>query len=334
MPGASALRAAVEAELEGVSLHELRHAVEALSASYRSAPTSAPTLDDAQRLAYLAVRMPATHAAMATVLAEAARTIPGEVASLIDLGAGPGTTLWAAADAFPSLTHATLVDRDAAMLTLGAQLWRRHPRAPGLQVVHQAEAIGTRQATSADVVTMSYVLGELAGARARDAVDAAFTATRLAIVIVEPGTPRGYQAILEARAALIEKGAVIVAPCPHARACPLTGADWCHFAARLERSRAHRLLKDATLAWEDEKYLVPDCRASARAGLSITHSPAAADHEGPHCPFALYRGGIEEPGRPSLGSRPVARGTTRKMGRYLARPSGGAGLTHQLCSPF
>ena len=37
-------------------------------------------------------------------------------------------------------------------------------------------------------------------------------------------------------------------------ACPLDAPDWCHFTQRLPRSQAHRQLKSAELAYEDERF--------------------------------------------------------------------------------
>jgi ribosomal protein RSM22 (predicted rRNA methylase) len=73
-------------------------------------------------------------------------------------------------------------------------------------------------------------------------------------VLVEPGTPAGYRRILTARQQLIDAGLGIVAPCPHSGPCPLVGADWCHFAARVNRSSLHRRIKGGTLGHEDEKF--------------------------------------------------------------------------------
>jgi ribosomal protein RSM22 (predicted rRNA methylase) len=56
------------------------------------------------------------------------------------------------------------------------------------------------------------------------------------------------------RADLIAAGGHVLAPCPHEHACPMTENDWCHFAARVERSALHRKLKAASLGYEDEKY--------------------------------------------------------------------------------
>ncbi len=85
-------------------------------------------------------------------------------------------------------------------------------------------------------------------------------------MIVEPGTPAGWQRILDARAALIAQGAHIAAPCAHQQECPLVAPDWCHFSRRVARSRIHRLTKDAEVPWEDEKFIY----LAATRDLSLT----------------------------------------------------------------
>jgi len=46
----------------------------------------------------------------------------------------------------------------------------------------------------------------------------------------------------------------VLAPCPHDAPCPLQSQDWCHFAQRLPRSRAHKQIKGADVPFEDEKF--------------------------------------------------------------------------------
>ncbi|MGA7482109.1 MAG: small ribosomal subunit Rsm22 family protein, partial [Bradyrhizobium sp.] len=78
--------------------------------------------------------------------------------------------------------------------------------------------------------------------------------TRDTLLVVEPGTPAGYARVIELRAQLIADGAHVAAPCPHDGPCPLSAPDWCHFAQRLPRLRAHIQLKGAELPFEDEKF--------------------------------------------------------------------------------
>lgn len=67
------------------------------------------------------------------------------------------------------------------------------------------------------------------------------TSSRLALVL-EPGTPRGYAGVLAARSLLVASGWHVLAPLPAGRSIPVAGrrGDWCHFAARLDRSALHR----------------------------------------------------------------------------------------------
>jgi ribosomal protein RSM22 (predicted rRNA methylase) len=105
-----------------------------------------------------------------------------------------------------------------------------------------------------DLVTLAFVLNELVPSARWPLVDRLWRLTTDTLLIVEPGTPAGWQRILAARRQLIEASAYVIAPCPHAFDCPVHPPDWCHFAQRVARSRLHRRAKGANLSWEDEKF--------------------------------------------------------------------------------
>jgi ribosomal protein RSM22 (predicted rRNA methylase) len=229
----------------------LARAASAVSARYRReagvGPLAIASAEEAR--AYLAARSPATFCAAADVFSRFAL----KPASILDIGAGPGTATLAALARWPEIREAALVEPNTHLRAAGADLLgRAHPE---VKTVWRAEGIAAAGLPQADLVVSGYMLNELPGG-VREAVRKMWQAARGALVIVEPGTPQGYQVILEARAALIEADAYIAAPCPHARACPLAGTEkWCHFSVRVERSRAHRRAKEgAVLAYEDEKF--------------------------------------------------------------------------------
>ncbi|RVA22640.1 methyltransferase type 11, partial [Mesorhizobium sp. M7D.F.Ca.US.004.03.1.1] len=107
----------------------------------------------------------------------------------------------------------------------------------------------------ADLVTCAYVLDEIIPASLPKLIGRLWQLTGDTLLIVEPGTPAGWQRILAVRRQLIEAGAHVLAPCPHQAPCPLAPPDWCHFSRRVARSRLHRLAKDADVPWEDEKFI-------------------------------------------------------------------------------
>ena len=101
------------------------------------------------------------------------------------------------------------------------------------------------------------------------------------LLVVEPGTPAGYARIIALRAQLIANGAHVAAPCPHDQRCPLLAPDWCHFAQRLPRLRAHIQLKGAELPFEDEKfsYVVLTRQPPAKRFARVLAPPAVGKVE-------------------------------------------------------
>ena len=203
--------------------------------------------------AYLSARLPATYAAVRASLKAAALALPAfSPRSLLDFGAGPGTALWAAADCWPDLRAATLVEASAAARSVGAQL--AEPTFAGVDWVDGDVTRPLPGLGQAELVTLCYVLDELSPAAIAPLVERLWTLTRGVLVIVEPGTPAGWRRVTAARAQLLEAGARLLAPCPHDAPCPLATPDWCHFSRRVARSRLHRLIKNADVPWEDEKF--------------------------------------------------------------------------------
>ena len=270
------LRAAADRILEGVALSDLRRAATLLSTRYRAELRDGRLhMDDELAVkAYLTTRLPATYAAVRMSLEAACIVLPDFAPrSLLDIGSGPGTALWAARDCWDTLSEARLIEASAAAHRVGASLAEH---LAGVSASWTASNVrdGLSGIATADLVTMAYVLDELEPAAIPALIDRLWALTGEMLVVVEPGTPAGWRRILAVRDQLISLGANIAAPCPHAAPCPLTAPDWCHFARRVARSRLHRLTKGGEVPWEDEKYIfVAASRTPAARPVSRVLAP-------------------------------------------------------------
>lgn len=253
------LQAILERETAHISPSKLSAAAKELSQRYRSPDRdtySSFMSTEAHRLAYLAVRLPSTYAIIQRVLQEIKRRMPQTfIKSILDIGAGPGTASWVAAECFPELQKATLLEQDGEWLTIGQRMMQATTKKV-LQAAewHQQGQLKASEHSNDDLVIMSYMVGEVPLDVLPGLISEGWKATNQVMVVVEPGTPHGFERIRQARQQLINEGAHIVAPCPHAGRCPMEKDDWCHFAQRLERSAFHVAIKDASLGYEDEKY--------------------------------------------------------------------------------
>jgi len=268
------LKAALDAKLEGVSRNDAAGRAASISQTYRDGGGSGAIKSETDALAYALARMPATYAAVVASLNALSDIRPDFApASLLDVGAGPGTATWAAAEAFSSLRDFTLLDANDALRELALDLVRKSARLRGMTYEPgQARSLVAR-ADAADLVVASYMIGEIGDAERESLAGLLWAKTRDTLLVVEPGTPAGYARIIALRAQLITDGAHVAAPCPHDGKCPLQPPDWCHFTQRLQRSRAHKQVKGAELPFEDERIAYV---ALTRAAVAVRPSRVLA----------------------------------------------------------
>lgn len=260
------LKSALDTRLHGLSRSDAAERSASISKTYRDGGGSGAIRSEADALAYALARMPATYAAVTASLNALAGIAPDFAPkSLLDVGAGPGTASWAAAEAFSSLSAFTLLDANRALRALALELGGASARLRGMTYRQGEARAELARADAADLVVASYVIGEISEAERKPLADLMWAKTRDTLLVVEPGTPAGHARILAVRAQLIASGARVAAPCPHDGRCPLEAPDWCHFTRRLPRSQAHRQLKSAELAYEDERF----------AYVALTRAPAA-----------------------------------------------------------
>lgn len=255
IPGA--LASALETLLAEANSADLSRAAQRLTERYQAgqASSAAGALTPDEALAYAAVRMPATYGAVSAAMDHLARQWPTfQPTTLLDVGAGPGTALWAAHAAFPSIERITALEREPAMRILAQRLgtlaqvpWLRH-------VTWLPQDIAKTAVHDYALVVAAYVLNELSFRDAWRVTDELWRHTEGALLLIEPGTPAGFERLRELRLRLLAAGAHVLAPCPHDDVCPMAGGDWCHFAERVSRSRRHRQLKGGDAPFEDEKY--------------------------------------------------------------------------------
>ena len=250
------LKAALDGKLQGFSRTDAARRSSQISTTYRAGGGSGTIKSEADALAYALARMPATYAAVAASLNALTEIAPDFAPeTLLDVGAGPGTASWAAAEAFSSLQDFTLLDANGTLSRLALDLAQNSTRLADCRYLPGDAGANLAEVSQADLVVASYVIGELGERDQRALTEMMWAKARHALVVIEPGTPAGYARILALRQQLIAAGAFVAAPCPHEKPCPLTAPDWCHFSQRLPRSQAHRQIKGAEVPFEDERFI-------------------------------------------------------------------------------
>lgn len=211
--------------------------------------------DVPQALAYCVHRLPAVYACTSRVLQEIRWRRPEwSPQSVIDLGSGPGTMVWSTKEVWPEIQSFVGIEPSEGMRYCAERLLR------GLKHVRYMRYLPKVATEKHDLSVASYVLSELPSSERLDHVRQLWDHTQEGglMVLVEPGTPLGFEILLNVRESLLKgahAAAKVVAPCPHHHACPMPADSWCHFSQRLQRIPVQvRSKKDASKNWEDEKF--------------------------------------------------------------------------------
>lgn len=214
-------------------------------------------------IAYLGLRFPATYAQIASALSQIQERVPAfQPKSVLELGCGPGTGIWAAKSVWPSLSSATGLDQEQLFLTLAEEIHYDSKMHLDTTWVKSSilKWITTEDAKTYDLIIIANVFNELTDEE-RDRVLEKISARSSGIVVlVEPGTAVGN--------AIVQKVSSTIAPTHHLIAPyidnTLVTSDeyWIHFSQRLQRPefqrRIRQSMRDSALMasdWEDAKYV-------------------------------------------------------------------------------
>jgi ribosomal protein RSM22 (predicted rRNA methylase) len=164
-------------------------------------------------LAYLALRIPSTYSHIFGALSSIKELSPTWTPkSILDIGTGPGVGVWAAKEVFSTIQEAVLYERDQNFVDIGQKIsetldgiqydWQQVDISKSLPILDQ----------QFDLVILSSVINELNEKTRSHILDFAGKVCRGVILIVEPGTPIGFEAIQFSYKRLKRNEGVLVAP--------------------------------------------------------------------------------------------------------------------------
>jgi ribosomal protein RSM22 (predicted rRNA methylase) len=207
---------------------------------------------EAQKMAYLLSRMPATYSVLKNILSSVKPLLlEKKFDSVLDFGSGIGSSFFALKDIYPSLQDFLFIEKDRDLRIFGKRFL---PKIEGINFQWNDNLLPNQ--IGKDILLLSYVINELNFSCLEKIITTWIEDSKAKVlIIVEPGTTYGFEKILFVRELLVKNKINLVAPCSHINPCPLNKEKkWCHFSQRVQRSEMHRLVKLAKKGYEDEKY--------------------------------------------------------------------------------
>lgn len=215
-----------------------------LSLRYRSNDKNKSVASTNQATSYAMGRMPATHEVCKKVFSE---LINFTFSSATDLGAGTGASALAICDIL-NINQITCLEYSNEMLNIGKFLTEDYKN-----INWQKFNALTNDIPNADLITCSYMINEVEE-HLEKICQKLFSSFNKALVVIEAGTPHGFELIKKVRDLAIKNNLNIFAPCSSNKPCQIEKNDWCAFTCRIPRTKLLQQIKQGTLSYEDENY--------------------------------------------------------------------------------
>lgn len=241
------IRFKLEEILRDLKVSNLKIVQKNLTEKYKTQSGSGKSLisnhDDG--LLYALSRMPATFAVISSLYETlVSQGLIGDINSVFDVGSGTGSGYFAMRESGKNI-KISLFERDKNMIDIFSR-FETHEQ------VNKFDITKDEFNEKADLVMTSYMLSELSDNDRLFAAEKLYNATNKYLLIIDTGTPNVWKEMMEIKSHLESLGGKTLAPCMCEK-CPLEN-DYCQFYARVERSSIHRIIKEGSLPFEDEKY--------------------------------------------------------------------------------
>lgn len=249
------LEMAIEEEIQGIKIVELKELAQNLSNRYVNEKRDGQTLlsKEKEALAYSIMRMPATFCAVTTALKHTLNIAEScNIETVLDIGTGTGAATWAINELIKP-TKITCLEREKAMRKVGQALMKHNADLSKVEWINE-DITNSKLIKEADLIVASYIINELKKEQRKNVIQKLLELESKIILIIEPGTPEGFNNIKEIQKIALESGLHVIAPCTHQEKCKLPENDWCHTTVRVERNKIHKILKSADAPYEDEKF--------------------------------------------------------------------------------
>ncbi len=251
------LEFAIENKVSEYNIKELKESALNLSKRYMESERTGDTLlkTNLDTVAYSVIRMPATYSAIRTCLEKVNEIYDFDIKSVLDIGSGTGAAEWAITDVYENVLDITCLEREKGMREISKNYFSYSDELKNVKFIEADILKDDLNEVKKDLCVLSYIINELDENDRLKVIEKAIDAVNKVLLVVEPGTPEGFNNVKIIRDYLYGKGYKIIAPCTGFMGrCDIPENDWCASSVRVQRTKTHKYLKDAEIGFEDEKF--------------------------------------------------------------------------------